>query len=79
MQNNTFGTLPDHSQLLELIAAHGVPAFLEGVADALLTISNDETEAAKCQANEINQSACDYIADEINQILENWEETETDD
>ncbi len=79
MQNNTFGTLPDHNKLLELIAAHGVAAFLESVADALLTVSNDEQTAAKCQASELNQSACDYIAAEINEILENWQETEDDD
>ena len=74
MQNNTFGTLPDHRQLLALIAAHGAPAFLEGVADALNEIASDISDDAPLGASDgplfDERVACREVAIKIEIELE---------
>ena len=69
MQNQkpaTFGILPKHSQLLALIAAHGLPAFMEGVSDALANIS--------CDANLAKSGAPD--GSDISEVQQ-WAELES--
>ena len=49
-KQHTKGILPSHTQLLELINAHGLPAFMEGVQDALAAIASDADCATQAGA-----------------------------